>query len=142
MKKFWKYVLISAVVLLVALCVLIVLSTMAPADWKLTPDILVIIAGAVLSISLSKVKAWNEEFAGLPSEQKVWINIGLCVLMAVLIFLGTCTGWFVIPGIMCTVKGAESLILIIFFAAGGNQLAYLATPESDAVKAAKASRSL
>lgn len=141
MSKFLKWFFIGLAIIVATVGVLLVLSLALPEGWKMTPEILVVLAASVLSFSLTKVSIWRTEFAALPSETKSYINIGLVVLLAVFMFLGTCTGWFVIPGVICTVAGIKTLALYVFLAIGGNQLTYTATPQPADVKAAKADRS-
>jgi len=139
-KNILKYLGIGLVVLVAAIGVLMVVSLALPDGWKLTPEILVTLAAAALSFSLARIPSWRAEFAALSVEAKVGINIGLVVLLAVFMYVGTCTGWLIIPGIVCSVVGIKTLALYIFLAAGGNQLTYIATPEASDVTAAKATR--
>ena len=140
MSKFSKWFVIGLVILVITVFVLLVINMQLPDGWKLGSEELLVLAGAVLSLSFTYLPTWRAEFAALSAEQKVYINLGLATLLAIFMFIGTCTTWLPIPGVVCTQTGLKTLLLYIFLAGGGNQVVYIASPQPADVIAAKTMR--
>ncbi len=140
MKKFFQWFAIGLVVLIISILALLAINELLAPGWKMDADVLITVAAVILSLTFMYLPKLRTQFAGLPSEHKLYVNIVLVVLLAVLMFLGTCTKWLPIPGIICSQAGLKTLLVYVFLAAGGNQLAYkVSSPPSD-VQLAKANR--
>jgi hypothetical protein len=94
----------------------------------------------ILSLTWNLIPGLREKFAELTSEIKTIVNLVLMALLAVIMFLFTCTGWNPIPGVLCTVGGAKELAVLVFIAGVANQTTYQFTPQKTDVIAAKAAR--
>jgi len=117
-----------------------VINMVLPPGWELGPEVMLVLAASVLSLSFTYLPVWRTQFAALSSEQKVYVNLGLMVFLAAFMFIGTCTTWLIIPGVVCTQLGLKTLLLYIFLAAGGNQLTYVASAQPVDVIEAKVER--
>ena len=142
MKKFLYWFVVGLVLLVGAVFILLAINEVLPPGWKLDADVLIVLASGLLSFAFLIIPTLRVKFAGLPAETKIYVNIVLVILFAVFMFLGTCTGWLPITGIVCTVVGLKTLLVWVFLAIGGNQLTYKVASvklPSDVVEA-KASR--
>ena len=74
-----------------------------PSDWQVSSEILVFIAATALSLTWSFLPKVRVLFAALDSEIKSLINLILMILLGVVMFLFTCSGWNPVPGVECTV---------------------------------------
>jgi hypothetical protein len=108
-----------------------------PDGWKLDAQLFVFLAGAVLSAVWTFMPGLRIKFAELPSQTKIFVNLILMILMAILMMLFTCIGWSPVAGVVCSVDGGKSLIILVFMAIVGNQLTYVASPQPEDVKTAK-----
>ena len=142
MKTFLKWFGIGFIVLLITVFVLLAINTILPPGWTMGPAVLVGLTAAIVSGSFTFLPKLRVEFAGLPSEYKSYVNLGLMVLLAVVMYVGSCTGLLIIVGIVCSQAGLTTLALYVFLAAGGNQLAYNFSPQPVDVKAAKLERNI
>lgn len=140
MKTFLRWFVVGLVILVCIVLVLLAINWVLPPDWKMDSEVLITLAAAVLSLVFMYFPKLRTEFAGLPSETKLYVNVGLVVLLAVFMFLGTCTGWLPIAGIVCTQAGLKTLLVYVFLAGGGNQLTYKVSGVPADVKLAKANR--
>lgn len=140
MKGTVKWLVYGLLVLVIAIVVLLAIDTILPTGWKLSPEVLLLVSSAVLSLSFTYIPAWRVDFASLDSQTKVYINLGLVTLITILMFAGTCTGWVPIAGVVCSTVGAKGLFLYLFVAVGGNQLTYVLSAQPADVIAAKNAR--
>ncbi len=140
MKGFLKWFGIGLVLLVVIVFLLLAVNSILPPEWSLSVEILLLLASAVLSIMFTYLPSLRTQFAALNSAQKSTVNLALVILLSVVIFVGTCTSIFTIPGIECTQTSLRTLAIYIFLAAGGNQLAYVASPQPVDVTEAKLER--
>ena len=140
MKEFSKWLGIGLVLMLVIVFVLLAINYILPADWQMGSEILLVLVGAILSVMFTYIPSLRIQFAGLSSTQKSLVNLVLMILMGVVMFVGTCSLLLPIPGIECSQAGVKTLALYIFLAAGGNQLAYVASPQPVDVVNAKMDR--
>lgn len=138
--KILKWVSRGLLICLIIIGVLLVISMNVPDGWKLTPEVFLILAASVLSLSFTYAKGWRTEFAALTSEQKVYVNLIVVVLIAIVMFAGTCTKFLPIPGVVCSQLGLKTLLVYVFLAVGGNQLTYVASPQPADVIAVKIAR--
>lgn len=140
MKSFLKYFCWGLIILAIVVAVLVAIDVILPAGWTLSPEVLLLLASAVLSLSFTYMPGWRAEFAALSSQTKVYINLGLVTLLVIVIFLGTCTAWLPITGVTCSQAGLKTLFLYLFMAVGGNQFTYVLSAQPADVIEAKKSR--
>lgn len=105
-------------------------------DFQLTPAILTMIAGVVLSLAFSYIPGLNVKFAALPGEIKRLIMLLLLLLTAATIFVMGCTG-ILQAGLTCDKDGFWTLVYIFILAVIANQSAYAITPLPASVKLAR-----
>lgn len=141
MKTYLKWMGIGLVVLIITMLILITaFGAMLPAGTEASSEVLILLSGGILSLFFMYFPKWRVQFAELPSEQKQIINLVLIILLAVGAFVMTCTNFYLIPGILCTKNGVLQLLIYVFLAGGGNQLAYKYSPQPSDVQEAKANR--
>ena len=140
MSKALKWFAVGFMVLVITLFVLLAINLLLPPGWKLSAEILLVLASIVLSLAFTYAPFLRVAFATLSSVQKVYINLGLVTLLSIFMFAGTCTSWLPIAGIECTQAGLKTLLIYIFLAAGGNQLMYVASVQPADVIEAKITR--
>lgn len=107
----------------------------------MTATLLSGIAGVILSLLFSYVPGLNSKFAAQSEESKKLWMLGLLALVAALTFGLSCTKYGAMIGIPfeCTDAGAIELIKILAAAVIANQATFSITPQTQGVKAAKAS---
>ncbi len=142
MKNVLKFLGIGLMVLIIAALVLFAINSILPTGWQLTSEVFVVLAAAVLSAAWTFTPGLRVQFAALETNVKVLVNLILMILLAVLMFIFSCTGWNPIPGVVCSVDGAKALSVLVFLAIAGNQLTYIQSPEPEDVKVAKAARKI
>jgi len=142
MKNVLQWVGICLVVLIVCLVVVLGASQFLPPGSTLGDDVLIALAGVVLSITFTYSPGLRVAYGGLASETKQLIQLILIVAIAGIMFAFTCTQFWLVPGVDCSKQGLITLVVYIFLAAGGNQLTYKLSPQPGDVKAAKAERDL
>jgi hypothetical protein len=140
MKTVLNWLGIGLVILVITIAVLLVIDQILPPGWNLTSEILLGLTAIVLSLAFNFVPILRVKFAGLTSAQKSYVNLILVTLFAIVMFLGVCAKWFAIPGIICTSLGIKTLAIYVIIAIGGNQLAYIASPQPVDVRDAKYAR--
>lgn len=141
MKTFLKWFGIGFVILLIAFSLLTVLNRLLPEGWVLDANILVFLAGAILSLAWTFWPSMREQFASLSSGLKIVVNLILMFVLSGLIILFSCINWFPVPGVSCSLTSAKELIAMVIWAVIGNQIAYIASPQPTDVKNAKYYRS-
>jgi hypothetical protein len=107
----------------------------------MTTELLSALAGIVLSLLFSYVPGLSTWFAGQSEEKKKLLMLGLLVLTAAGVFGLGCTPYAADLGIplTCDEAGVVALVKLVIAAAVANQTAYKLTPQTEKVKAAKAS---
>ncbi|HCS40383.1 MAG TPA: hypothetical protein DIW44_12470 [Anaerolineaceae bacterium] len=127
-------------ILIISSLVLMAIDPILPGGWKLDAQIFVVLVSIVLSVAWSFLPKLRVKFAELAANIKAIVNVILMFILAVLMFLFTCTNWNPIPGVVCSIEGAKALATLIFLAVISNYTTYgLTDPPAD-VKEAKASR--
>jgi hypothetical protein len=108
----------------------------------MTPETLALVAGIILSLIFSYVPGLNTKFAGLSSEIKRVIILGLCILVGAGAFGLTCAGFGSVVGaqLACTKEGLVTLFQSIVLVAIANQSAYGLSPQTAGVTRAKEER--
>lgn len=142
MKNVLQWIGICLIVLLVCMIVILGAANFLPQGSVLGEEVLIALAGVVLSIIFTYMPGLRVTFGGLESETKQLIQLILIACIAAIMFGFTCSAFFMVPGVECTKQGLITLIIYIFLAAGGNQLAYKLSPQPGDVKNAKADRDL
>lgn len=140
MKEFLKWLSVGLVMLVIIVAVLLVINVILPEGWALSSEILLGLASIVLSLVFTYFKGLREKFASLTSAQKSLVNLVSVTILAVVMFLGTCVELFIIPGLACSTAGIRILAIYVIIAVGGNQLAYIASPQPADVRDAKLMR--
>lgn len=125
MKTFLKWFGVGLLILIITLAVLLVIDQILPAGWKLSPEILLGISAVILSLTLTYLPGLRVDFAKITSTQKALVNVVLTVLLATVMFLGTCLAWFTFPELVCTSLGLKTLMIYVVIALGANQLTYV-----------------
>ncbi|MEN6522853.1 MAG: hypothetical protein ABFD14_03925 [Anaerolineaceae bacterium] len=142
MKNALKWIGICLVVLIVCLIVVLGASQFLPPGSTLGDDVLIALAGVVLSIIFTYMPGLRVVYGGLVTETKQLIQLILIITIAGITFAFTCTNFWLVPGVDCSKQGLITLIIYIFLAAGGNQLTYKLSPQPGDVKTAIAERDL
>jgi hypothetical protein len=142
MKNVLQWIGICLIVLLVCMIVILGAANFLPPGSVLGEEVLIALAGVVLSVIFTYMPKLRVMYGGLASETKQLIQLILITSIAGIMFAFTCTSFFMVPGVECTQQGMITLIIYIFLAAGGNQLAYKLSPQPGDVKSAKAERDL
>ena len=104
----------------------------------MTPELLVSIAGIILSLAFSYVPKLDVKFAALEGVHKRLVMLGLIVVAAAGAFGLSCAG--LLDAAACDQAGAWGLVQLVIFAAIANQSAYMLSPETERVFNAKSSR--
>lgn len=136
---FLKWFGLALAFLLVVMVVLIAVNALLPDTSQLkTPFWLVGLAAVALSIFFSYAPKIRTAFAALPDNVKSLVNVIAVVVVAVIMFLFVCLKLITIPGLECTVAGAQTLISYVAIALAGNQITDYFSIDSADVKALKA----
>lgn len=135
--KFLKWFGFALVVLIVFVGLLLAANTILPDGWTLSSEILLGLSAMGLSLVLSYWPKLRENFALLSSVNKSLVNLASVTLLAIVMYLGVCIELFEIPGLACSAAGIKQLVTYVFIAVSGNQLAYVASPQTSDVKEAK-----
>lgn len=102
---------------------------------ELTPDLLALVAGVILSLAFSYVPGLNTKFAVLDPIYKRLIMLVLLLITAGGVYGLSCAG--LLSYVTCDQGGAWLLLGIFIRAAVANQSAYLLSPEAPSVFAAR-----
>lgn len=94
---------------------------------NVTSEMIVAIAGVVLSLLFSYIPGLRVWFAGLVSEKKQLIMLGLLVLVSGGFFALGCFD-ILATGITCDKPGVISLVFMLISGIVANQATYLITP--------------
>ena len=106
---------------------------------ELSSEMLVSIAGVVLSLLFSYIPGLRTWYAGLVAEVKQLIMLGLIVLVSGAVFALGCYD-ILSTGIACDRYGVISLVWMIVLGLTSNQAAYMITPATNDVVIAKQMR--
>jgi hypothetical protein len=101
----------------------------------MTPELLVSIAGIILSLAFSYVPGLDVKFAALEGVHKRLVMLGLIVAAAAGAFGLSCAG--LMDASTCNQDGAWGLVQLVIFAAIANQTTYSFSPETERVMDAK-----
>jgi uncharacterized protein YacL len=105
-------------------------------SFELTPEVLSMIAGVILSLAFSYIPKMNTWFAALPPEIKRLIMLALLFVTSGVIFGLGCAG-IVQAGLTCDKQGVVQLVWCFVLAVIANQGVYSITPQPAAVKQAR-----
>lgn len=103
---------------------------------NLTSEILVSIAGVVLSLLFSYIPGLRVWFAALISEKKQLIMLAVLIIVTGGVFGLGCAGILDI-GLACDKGGVIALVRLLIVALIANQSTYLISPQTDDVVIAK-----
>lgn len=106
----------------------------------MTPEVLSLVAGIVLSLMFSYIPKMNTWYAVQSEEVKKLIMLGLLLVVAAAVYGLSCAGY--LPeayAVACGEQGIVVLVQAFILAAVANQTAYKLTPQLRAVKDAKLS---
>jgi hypothetical protein len=103
-------------------------------ELTITPQTLVLLGAAALSLGFSYIPGLNVWFAKLSDEAKKLTMAGLVLLLCIIAFLLGCFGLANI-GFACSVPGALNLLSVYVLALAANQGTYKVSPQVEAVKA-------
>ena len=119
----------------------VVTSQTAPPPIYLTPEMLALIAGGVLSLAFSYIPGLNTWYAKFDDTTKRGYMAILLLIVAAGLFGLQCANILFI-GIACTQAGAQSIVWIYILAIVGNQSTFSISPRTADVQKAKAERDL
>ena len=102
-------------------------------------ELIVSIAGVVLSLLFSYITGLRTWFAALVAETKQLIMLGLLILVTGAIYAIGCYG-ILDTGIECGKAGIIALVQMLIVGLVSNQAAYLITPQTNDVTIAKSLR--
>ncbi len=91
-----------------------------------TPDFLLIIFAALLAVVFDWFPGLSPWYAGLSELKKKQVMIGLLLVVAAVVYGGTCYGVFA-SNVACSRIGISSLVTTVLIAAGVNQGVHLLT---------------
>lgn len=138
MKVFMKWLGIGVGFLIAVCVVLLAINFVLPPVWELGPEIILALAAAALSLLFSYGSGIRCEFAALPDVVKSLINVFAVVIVAVLMFLLTCTKWLTISGFECSQDGLKTLLTYVAIALVINQTTDRVSVDTRDVKEIKA----
>lgn len=104
----------------------------------MTPELLSSLAGIVLSLLFSYVPGLSTWYARLDTQYKSLSMVVLLLLTAGGVFGLACAG--LLASVTCDQAGGIQMIKIFVAALIANQAAYILSPQTASVKAAKAER--
>jgi len=104
-----------------------------------TPEMLVGVSGVVLSLLFSYIPGLRVWYAGLVSETKQLIMLGLILVISGAVFVLGCNG-ILATNIQCDKSGIVSFVFIVITAIISNQATYSITPQTKDVLVAKQMR--
>lgn len=138
MKVFMKWLGIGVGFLIAVCVVLLAINFVLPPVWELGPEIILALAAAAVSLLFSYGKGVRLEFAALPPVAKSLINVFAVLIVAVLMFLLTCTKWLSL-GFECSQTGLRTLLTYVAIALVINQATDRVSVDAPDVKELKAS---
>lgn len=95
-------------------------------EFQPTPEMLSMIAGAVLSLLFSYIPGLRAWFDGFNSEQKRLIMLVMLALTTGAVFGLACAGF--VSGVACTAAGAQQMVWALVLAVIANQSVYSISP--------------
>lgn len=104
---------------------------------SVTPEVIAALAGSLLSILFSYVPGLSTWYAAKSDEWKKLIMAGLLLAIAVAVYAMQCSS-ILATNITCDKQGIIQLVYMFVLAIAANQGTYRLTPQTDAVKDAKA----
>lgn len=99
-------------------------------------ELIVSIAGIVLSLLFSYIPGLRTWYAALITETKQLIMLGLLILVTAAIYALGCYG-ILDTGIVCGKEGIIALVQMLVYGLVSNQAAYLISPQANDVLIAK-----
>lgn len=88
--------------------------------FEVTPSVLILFLSIVLSLLfdfLTPLKTWYDKFS---VDEKRKIMTVVLVAVGVLVYAGSCTGWFV-TNLVCTAQDIVNFLYSLFVAGAANQ---------------------
>ncbi len=107
---------------------------------ELTPALIAMVLGAVISLIASYVPGFRTRWAGLASDAKQAIMGVAMIVIGIVVYVLACTPVFQFTVVACPAGGFWTLVGIIFGALTGNQLTDRVSPDTGDVKAIKAQK--
>jgi len=101
-----------------------------------TPEMLVGVSGVVLSLLFSYIPGLRVWFAGLVTETKQLIMLGLILVISSAVFVLGCNG-ILVTNLVCDKSGIVSFVYIVVTAIITNQATYAISPQTNDVAIAK-----
>ncbi len=148
MKKFFsglwlgvRWVGIALLILAVAVGVLFTLNRYLPVGGQITVEVLLGLAAMVLSLTFKFLPGIRTKFAVIGSGNKALVNLVAVTIMAVLVYILTCSRLIQLPGIECTKLSMVNMAQNIFWVIVANQMTHLVTSKPADVLAAEADAS-
>jgi hypothetical protein len=110
---------------------------MFPISISLTPDKLVLILAAAISLLFSYFPSLNTWYAKFDATKKRLIMLALLVVEVAVMALGMCNNFLVIADVVCSQAGILQLVYWMVLAVVANQATFVISPVQTVVKAAK-----
>ena len=91
-------------------------------DFVVTPEVIAMLAGALLSLAFSYIPGLSARYGALSPEYKRLIMAGLMVVVAAGAFALACFG--LLSGLVCDQPGVIRLVWVVILAITANQSVY------------------
>lgn len=137
-----RFVIVSVLVALVALLIpAVALAASRNAQVELpplSPELLAMVAGAILSLGLSYIPGLNSWYAGLAEDVKKFIMLVLLAVASIGVLAVSCAPLLGMVFVECTTAGAVQVLVVFIAALIANQSVHRISPQVKAVRASKA----
>lgn len=100
---------------------------------KVTPEFLASVVAILISLGCSYIPSFNTWFAAQDGIYKRLINVGLTAVVAAVILGLSCAK--LVPWVGCQADDIVSIVWIVIQSVIANQMMFLASPKTVAVKA-------
>lgn len=101
---------------------------------SLTPELIVAVAGAIISLLASYVPKFNVWFAALETEVKQLVMLGLMVIVTAVVFAGGCLDFLPVENFSCDKNTAVQFIYLLIIAIVSNQSVHRISPKTESVR--------
>lgn len=103
-------------------------------EFTVTPEFILMILAGLLAVAFDYFPGLAKWFDGLGEAAKKQLNAGIVILIAAVLFAGSCWGLFS-TNLVCDTKGALDFLYIVFLALTVNQGLHLAFKPTKAFQA-------
>lgn len=104
--------------------------------FTMSPELLSVIAGAILSLLFSYFPRLNTKYAALDDGVKKLIMLGILLIVIISLFVLACVQFISIDGFVCNRQNAFTFAWMFIYAVLGNLGTFKLSPQTSAVKEA------